>query len=214
MLDPQVARILEGVNRGGGAVWDIREARRIRTACDRLGLQLHMDGARLFNAMAVDGTAPTDWGAFLHSISICLSKGLGAPVGSVLIGPKEFIHQARRVRKRFGGGMRQAGMLAAAGLHALDHHVARLPDDHRRARRIGEAVRAHPAVEEVMPVETNIVIYTLRTGHSAIDHVADIAAGGIRCMAIGPRQVRMVTHLDVDDAATDRVLERLRSMAG
>ncbi|MBL8009754.1 MAG: PLP-dependent transferase [Flavobacteriales bacterium] len=202
------------VNRGGGAIWPLADVGRVRAACDAQDLRLHLDGARLFNAMAVDGTAPAQWGALFHSISICLSKGLGAPAGSVLIGPGPFIHQARRVRKRLGGGMRQAGLLAAAGLHALDHHVARLPDDHRRARRIGEAVRAHPAVEEVMPVETNIVIYTLRTGHSAIDHVADIAAGGIRCMAIGPRQVRMVTHLDVDDAATDRVLERLRSMAG
>ncbi len=197
------------VNRGGGAVWDIREARRIRTACDRLGLQLHMDGARLFNAMAVDGTAPTDWGAFLHSISICLSKGLGAPVGSVLIGPKEFIHQARRVRKRFGGGMRQAGMLAAAGLHALDHHIDRLKDDHARARRIGETVARQPWCARVMPVDTNIVIYDLAPGHTAAAHVERLGMHGVRCFAIGPQQVRMVTHLDVDDEGLAHVLEVL-----
>ncbi len=201
------------VNRGGGAIWDLAEVERIRAACDSQDLRLHLDGARLFNAMAVDGTGPALWGALFHSISICLSKGLGAPAGSVLIGPGPTIHQARRVRKRLGGGMRQAGLLAAAGLHALDHHVARLTDDHLRAKRIGAALGGHAWVEEVMPVVTNIVIYSLRTGHSATDHVADLAAGGIRCMAIGPRQVRMVTHLDVDDAAVDRVLERLRSLA-
>lgn len=202
------------VNRGGGAIWELAAVRRIREACDAHDLRLHLDGARLFNAMAADGSTPAQWGALFHSISICLSKGLGAPVGSVLIGPAPFIHQARRVRKRLGGGMRQAGMLAAAGLHALDHHVARLTDDHRRARRIGEALRDHPHVQDVLPVETNIVIHTLRAGHSAAGHVAALAEGGVRCMAIGPRQVRMVTHLDVDDAAVDRVLERLRTIAG
>ncbi|HQW85899.1 MAG TPA: GntG family PLP-dependent aldolase [Flavobacteriales bacterium] len=200
-------------NRGGGAIWDLAEVGRIRAVCDAQDLRLHLDGARLFNAMAVDGTTPAQWGGLFHSISICLSKGLGAPAGSVLIGPSPLIHQARRVRKRLGGGMRQAGFLAAAGLYALEHHVARLPEDHRRARRIGTALSGHAHVEEVMPVVTNIVIYSLRTGHSAIDHVAALASAGVRCMAIGPRQVRMVTHLDVDDAAVDRVLERLRSMA-
>lgn len=200
-------------NRGGGAIWDMAAVRRIREACDAHDLRLHLDGARLFNAMAVDGSAATQWGALFESLSICLSKGLGAPAGSVLIGPAPFIHQARRVRKRLGGGMRQAGILAAAGLHALEHHVARLPDDHLRARRIGEALHTMPRVDEVMPVVTNIVIYTLREGHSAADHVAALAREGIRCLAIGPRQVRMVTHLDVDDAAIDRVVDRLRSMA-
>lgn len=201
-------------NRGGGAIWDLEGVGRIRAACDVHDLRLHLDGARLFNAMAVDGTAPATWGGLFHSISICLSKGLGAPAGSVLIGPGPFIHQARRVRKRLGGGMRQAGMLAAAGLYALDHHVARLAEDHQRAQRIAMALSAHRHVEEVMPVVTNIVIYTLRAGHSATEHVAALAAGGIRCMAIGPQQVRMVTHLDVDDPGVDRVLERLRSTAG
>jgi len=152
-------------------------------------------------------------GAHFHSISICLSKGLGAPVGSVLTGPAPFIREARRVRKRLGGGMRQAGLLAAAGLHALDHHVERLREDHVRAARLGGALCTHPEVASVLPVETNIVIYTLRDGLVAADHVARLAALGVRCIAIGPRQVRMVTHLEVDDAAIDTVVERLTAIA-
>lgn len=198
------------VNRGGGAIWDLAEAKRIRAACDAHGLGLHLDGARLFNAITVDGTAPADWGAVFDSISICLSKGLGAPVGSVLLGPKGFIQQARRVRKRFGGGMRQAGILAAAGLHALDHHVARLKDDHVCAQRIGQAISQMPWCERLMPVDTNIIIYDLR--HDARAHVAMLERQGIRCLAIGPRQVRMVTHLDIDEAAVEGVIAALNSI--
>lgn len=198
------------VNRGGGAVWDINEAQRIREACDAQGLSLHLDGARLFNAMAVDGTAPRAWGALFHSISICLSKGLGAPVGSVLIGSASFIHHARRVRKRFGGGMRQAGILAAAGLHALDHHVKRLSEDHDRAKRIGEAIASRSWCVRVMPVDTNIVIYDI--DHEAGSHVSALETQGIRCFAIGPRQVRMVTHLDVSDDGIERTINALNSL--
>jgi threonine aldolase len=198
------------VNRGGGAIWDIAEARRIRAACDRLGLLLHLDGARIFNAMAEDGTAPAEWGKVFQSVSVCLSKGLGAPVGSALIGPRAFIHQARRVRKRFGGGMRQAGLLAAAGLHAIDHHVARLAEDHARARAIGAAIAEQPWCARIMPIDTNIIIYDLT--HDAKAHAAQLAAHGVRCFAIGPRQVRMVTHLGIDDDAVHRAVEALNSV--
>ncbi|MBL7964010.1 MAG: threonine aldolase [Flavobacteriales bacterium] len=200
------------VNRGGGTVWNIAEVRRIRTACDRLGLGLHLDGARLFNAMIADGSTPADWGRTCHSISICLSKGLGAPVGSVLLGTHAFIHQARRVRKRLGGGMRQAGMLAAAGLHAMDHHVGRLAEDHLRAQRIGKIISEQPWCARVLPVETNIIIYDLRPETDAKEHVAALASEGVLCFAIGPRQVRMVTHLDIDDDAVDRTITILRKM--
>ncbi len=200
-------------NRGGGATWPIGSIPAIRKVCDAHRLMLHMDGARIFNAMVADGSRPREWGAHFHSISICLSKGLGAPVGSVLTGPAPFIREARRVRKRLGGGMRQAGLLAAAGLHALDHHVERLREDHVRAARLGGALCTHPEVASVLPVETNIVIYTLRDGLVAADHVARLAALGVRCIAIGPRQVRMVTHLEVDDAAIDTVVERLTAIA-
>jgi threonine aldolase len=198
------------VNRGGGAIWDLEEAERIRAACDSHGLMLHLDGARLFNAMAVDGSAPKDWGALFHSVSICLSKGLGAPVGSVLVGSSAFIHQARRVRKRLGGGMRQAGIIAAAGMHALDHHVARLRDDHARAQRIGEAVAQRPWCVRLMPVDTNIIIYDI--DHDSKQHVSALEAQGIRCFAIGPNQVRMVTHLDVSDADAQRTIDALNAI--
>lgn len=198
------------VNRGGGAFWDLAEAQRVGGACAKHGLALHLDGARLFNAMAEDGTAPKAWGTLFHSISICLSKGLGAPVGSVLIGTKPFVHQARRVRKRMGGGMRQAGLLAAAGLHALDHHIHRLKDDHARARRIAEAIARQPWCERLMPVDTNIVIYDIATDARA--HVSALEQRGVRCFAIGPKQVRMVTHLEIDDDATERAIAALNSL--
>lgn len=198
------------VNRGGGACWNLAQAASVREACDAQGLSLHLDGARIFNAMAEDGTSPAQWGRIFHSVSVCLSKGLGAPVGSVLIGSAAFIHQARRVRKRLGGGMRQAGLLAAAGLHALDHHVERLRDDHARARRLGAAIAQAPWCDRVMPTETNIVIYDLRMGLDAKAHTEALGRQGILCFAIGPRQVRMVTHLDVDDAGIDRTIAALQ----
>lgn len=194
------------VNRGGGATWDIAEVERIRAACDANGLAMHLDGARLFNAMAMDGASPRRWGGLCPSISICLSKGLGAPVGSLLTGGAAFIHQARRVRKRFGGGMRQAGILAAAGLFALRHQVERLKDDHARAKRLGGSIAGMPWCARLLPVDTNIIIYDLSTGHDARSHVAALEKHGLRCFAIGPSQVRMVTHLDVDDAAIDRAI--------
>ncbi|MCB9184714.1 MAG: aminotransferase class I/II-fold pyridoxal phosphate-dependent enzyme [Flavobacteriales bacterium] len=199
------------VNRGGGAIWDIAAVKRIRAACDRHELGLHLDGARLFNAMAEDGTAPEQWGGLFDSISICLSKGLGAPVGSVLLGSGEFIHQARRVRKRLGGGMRQAGFLAAAGLYAIEQNTGRLKEDHERARRIGVEVATMPWCAHVMPVSTNIVIYDLAEGHDARRHVDALRAHGVLAFAIGPAQVRMVTHLDVDDAGIDQVIDAFRN---
>lgn len=206
--------IENSVNRGGGAIWDSAEIGRIRAACDRNDLVLHLDGARIFNAMTVDGSAPKQWGALFHSISICLSKGLGAPVGSVLTGDKSFIHEARRVRKRFGGGMRQAGILAAAGLFALEHNVARLKDDHARARQLGQALAAKPWCAHVMPVDTNIVIYDLEAGLDAKAHVEQLKQQGVICFAIGPSQVRMVTHLDIgedDIEQTIAALKRIRT---
>lgn len=187
-------------NRGGGAVWDLAEVDRIRAVCDAHGLMLHLDGARIFNALAVTGGTPADWGRPFHTVSICLSKGLGAPVGSVLVGPADVIHEARRVRKRLGGGMRQVGMLAAACHYALDHHVARLPDDHARAARLAEALAASPLVVDVMPVVTNIVIATLRNDMPAARWLEALRGHGVLAAAFGPHMVRLVTHLDLDDA--------------
>lgn len=197
-------------NRGGGAVWRLDEVKRIRTLCDQRGLALHMDGARIFNALAVTGERPAEWGAAFHSISICLSKGLGAPVGSVLIGERDFIRQARRVRKRFGGGMRQAGIIAAAGLHALEHHVARLSDDHARAMRLEQVLSKLSWVESTLPVETNIVVFTLKNKSGVGDILTKLCEADILAMQFGPGMVRMVMHLDVDDAALDHVVNALQ----
>ena len=212
LANTRLVSIENTVNRSGGSVWDIREVERVRAACHAHGLALHLDGARIFNAMAVDGTRPVQWGRLFDSISVCLSKGLGAPVGSVLTGSRDFVLQARRVRKRFGGGMRQAGIIAAGALFAVTHHVDRLKEDHARAKRIGEALRNAGWVERVLPVETNIVIYDLIAGQDATRHVAALKESGVHCFAIGPRQVRMVTHMDVDDDAIALVIDSLERL--
>ncbi len=207
-----VVSIENSCNRGGGSTWDRSTATEIVTFAKSLGLRTHMDGARIFNALIARNERPMDWGPLFDSVSICLSKGLGAPVGSVLIGSRDLIAEARRVRKRMGGGMRQAGLLAAAGLHALDHHVERLHDDHARARAVSDVLARSPNVEMVMPVETNIVIYVLANGASAKAHVARLQERGILAFAIGPDRVRLVFHLDVDDAGTDQAMTVLTSL--
>jgi threonine aldolase len=200
-------------NRGGGAVWDLREVDRIRNVCDAHGLGLHLDGARIFNALTVTGEAPEAWGRRFDTLSVCLSKGLGAPVGSVLIGSGERIAAARRVRKRLGGGMRQAGLLAAACLYAMDHHVQRLTDDHRRAKDLERALLELPFIAAVMPVETNIIILTLAGDRMAAPFIAALRERGILAAAFGPQMVRLVTHLDVDDAAISHTISVLQELA-
>lgn len=198
-------------NRGGGAVWDLAEVARIRTVCKEHDLALHMDGARIFNALAVSGEAPTAWGALCDTISICLSKGLGAPVGSVLVGSTALMREARRVRKRLGGGMRQAGLLAAACTHALDHHVDRLKDDHARAKRLETALNELPYVSSVLPVQTNIVLFTLKD-RMADEFLAKLREQGVLAIAFAPDTVRMVLHLDVDDAGLDHTINALQQL--
>lgn len=199
-------------NRGGGAIWDKDEIARIQEVCTDNGLKLHLDGARLFNALAETGESPTDHGRLFDSVSICLSKGLGAPVGSVLTGGKGFIAEARRIRKRMGGGMRQAGILAAAGLFALDHHVGRLMDDHRRAKVIGNALERSPLFEEVLPVQTNIVIARLAQAGNAGRFVTRLRENRILVNQVGEKQVRFVTHLDVNDRMMDRLVDVLEKL--
>ncbi len=194
-------------NRGGGAVYDLDEALRIRAVCREHGLALHLDGARLFNALVATGQDERSWGATVDSISLCLSKGLGCPVGSVLIGDRAFIDAARRMRKRFGGGMRQAGLLAAAGLYALEHHVERLAEDHRRARRLGEALAARPWCAELLPVETNIAIARVTPDRPVAAMLAALESGGVLAAGMGGDLLRLVTHLDVDDDAVDYAAE-------
>ncbi|MFT4033197.1 MAG: GntG family PLP-dependent aldolase [Siphonobacter sp.] len=187
------------VNKGGGCYYDLAEIQRIKTVCDTNGLSLHLDGARLFNALVETGESPAQYGAVFESISICLSKGLGCPVGSLLLGTKGFIKKARRVRKRFGGGWRQAGFLAAAGMYALDNHIHRLKEDHKRAKTIESIARQVPEVMDVLPVKTNIVIFQLADGLLSTDYVQKLAQKGIRTATFGKDKVRMVTHLDFND---------------
>lgn len=195
-------------NRGGGSCWDLTEVLGIRRVCDAHGLRLHMDGARIFNALIARGGTAVAWGAPFDSVSICLSKGLGAPVGSVLIGTRTFIQEARRVRKRLGGGMRQAGMLAAAGLHALDHHVDRLKQDHVRAAAVASILEGLPGVTEVFTPETNILIYSLRGEAKA--YVEALRSAGVLAHAFGPKQVRLVFHLDLTDNDMNLLVDALK----
>ena len=186
------------MNKGGGSIYTLNEVRPIQALCQEKGLKLHLDGARLFNALVETGDAPADWGKLFDSISICLSKGLGCPIGSVLLGSKADIKRARKVRKVFGGGMRQAGFLAAAGIYALDHQVARLKEDHSRARSLGEFLMKAPYVVEVLPVATNIVIARLE-GISPEAYLQELNNKGIKGVKFGKDLVRFVTHLDFGD---------------
>jgi threonine aldolase len=189
------------VNKGGGSVYSAEALQEISDFCRQVQIPLHLDGARVFNAMEATGQKPQQYGAWFDSISICLSKGLGAPIGSVLIGSAAFIKKARRVRKRLGGGWRQAGLLAAAGIYALDHQVERLKDDHARATAIAKVCANLPWVDSILPVVTNIVIVRLKDGISANEQVAMLKAKGIRCAPFGPQYIRFVTHLNFDDVA-------------
>lgn len=200
------------VNKGGGAVYSFSEIAKIRDVCTRHQLKLHLDGARLWNALIETKENPLQYGACFDSISVCLSKGLGTPMGSVLLGNKEFIKQARRVRKRFGGGWRQSGYMAAAGIYALDHHRERLAEDHRRAREIGLLLKETGPVKEIMPVDTNIVIFTLQDSVPADHFVKKLAGNGVRCAPFGSHQVRMVTHLDFGDDHLAELQKQLRSI--
>ena len=186
------------MNKGGGSIYTQDEIKPIHALCKEKGIKLHLDGARLFNALVETGESPADWGAQFDTISICLSKGLGCPIGSVLLGTKADIKRAKKVRKVFGGGMRQAGFLAAAGIYALDHQVERLKEDHHRARVLGQFLVQAPHVAEVLPVATNIVIARLE-GISPEAYLQQLAAQGIKGVKFGKDLVRFVTHLDFSD---------------
>ncbi len=193
-------------NKGGGSIYPIAQIRAIRALCQQKKLALHLDGARLFNALVETGDSTHEVGALLDSISICLSKGLGAPVGSVLIGNQAFIAEARRVRKAMGGGMRQAGYLAAAGIYALDHHVERLRDDHAHARMLAEALAQLPWVTNIRPVQTNILIFDLVPPRSPVEFLDFLKKKGVVASAFGPQTIRFVTHLDVSREMIEEVM--------
>ncbi|HKG51450.1 MAG TPA: GntG family PLP-dependent aldolase [Actinomycetales bacterium] len=201
-------------NFGGGTVQPLDQAKALRAGVEGTRVRLHLDGARLFNACVATGESLQDWGSLFDTVSVCLSKGLGAPVGSVLVGNRDLIARARVWRKRYGGGMRQVGILAAAALHALDHHVDRLADDHARARLIAEAcASARPGVVDPQAVRTNIVVLDLSgRGRTASDIAAGAAEGGVLVSAFGPRALRLVTHLDVDDDGAQRAADVLAGL--
>jgi threonine aldolase len=199
-------------NRGGGSCYDFNQLVKISKLCKERKLKFHLDGARLFNALAVTGAKTTQVGKVFDSISICLSKGLGAPVGSLLIGDAPFIKQGRRVRKVFGGAMRQSGFLAAAGIYALDHHIERLKEDHERAKIIGQFLPDCNFVSEVMPVETNIIIFRLEEHINAGKFIDDLKSKDILVAGFGPQTIRMVTHLDFTDEQLDILTTTLLSL--
>jgi threonine aldolase len=199
-------------NRGGGSCYELEEIRAIRKACDENRLRLHLDGARLFNALVEKQQSPKEYGQTFDSISICLSKSLGCPVGSLLLGKKDFIRKARRVRKVFGGGMRQAGYLAAAGIYALQHNVERLRQDHDHAKQISEALGKKSFVGEILPVETNIIIFGLKQPWTSKVFVDKLKESGILGHPISPTQVRLVTHLDVTPVMVEKTIDVINKL--
>ncbi|RSK44252.1 threonine aldolase family protein [Hymenobacter perfusus] len=199
-------------NRGGGSCYELAEIGAIAEVAQRQRIPLHLDGARIFNALVATGQDAREYGRLFDTISVCLSKGLGAPVGSVLLGSQAFIQKTKRIRKVMGGGMRQAGYLAAAGLYALHHNVERLADDHRRARQLGTALTAQPYVAEVLPVETNLVIFRLHDTTPADGFLAQLEQHGIKASSFGPQMIRFVTHLDVDDIMITRIEAALATL--
>ncbi len=194
-------------NRGGGSCYNFDDIKAIKKVCEANNLLLHLDGARLFNAIVAKNELEKDYGKIFDSVSICISKGLGAPVGSVLIGTKDFIKKARRIRKVFGGGMRQAGFLAAACMYALDNHIERLQQDHYHASRLAETLRQKDFTGEMYPVETNIIIFQVKGKYTASQLAEVLKKNDILAIAISKTQVRMVTHLNITSAMIDEAIE-------
>jgi threonine aldolase len=203
----QLVSLEDTANRGGGAVYDYQDIINISDWCQKKKLPLHLDGARLMNALAYTGQNPQDYAKSFDSISLCLSKGLGAPVGSVLIGSTDFIKKARRVRKAFGGGMRQAGMIAAGGLFALKNNVARLKLDYQHALLLEENFNQQTWVSSIMPVMTNIVVLHLKDKDKRDQIIQKYVDNGIRCMAFGEGMVRFVTHLNISESDIQKTIE-------
>ncbi len=197
-------------NRGGGAVWPLEQLSRTAGRGRELGLRTHLDGARIWNACAATGLVPADYAKHFDSVSCCFSKGLGAPVGSAVAGDEAFIGRVRRFRKMFGGAMRQSGILAAAALHALDHHRARLVEDHENARRLADAVANTKGLRMAMPAETNIVIFDVEpTRGTAAAYCTRLKDQGVWMLPFGPQRVRAVTHMDVSRAQIDEACAAL-----
>jgi threonine aldolase len=199
-------------NRGGGSCYDMEALHKIKAVCSEKGLAFHLDGARLWNALVAKKQTAKEYGELFDSISVCLSKSLGCPVGSLLLGKKDLIKKARRIRKVFGGGMRQAGFLAAAGIYALRHNINRLDEDHQHAKMIGNVLAKKKFISQVLPIETNIIIFELDGSISAPDLVAKMKTYDILGYAIAPNRVRLVTHLDISGEMTNKTIEVIEAI--
>ncbi|HEX3023813.1 MAG TPA: GntG family PLP-dependent aldolase [Chitinophagaceae bacterium] len=199
-------------NRGGGSCYDFTEIERIKTVCLQNNLKFHLDGARIFNALVAKDETAHQYGEVFDSISVCLSKGLGTPVGSVLLGTTNFIKKARRIRKVFGGGMRQAGILAAAGIYALEHNIARLAEDHWHAKAIAAVLKEKDFVGEILPVETNIIIFEIKGRFTSQQFAEQLKAHSILAIAISPTQVRIVVHLDITNEMVNQTIQVIKTL--
>lgn len=199
-------------NRGGGSCYDFLEIEKIKEVCLQHGLALHLDGARLFNAIVAKGENPTQYGKVFDSISICLSKGLGTPIGSLLLGSKDFIKKSRRIRKVFGGGWRQAGYLAAAGIYALENNIDRLEEDHKHAKMLVDALSKKDFAGTIFPVETNILIFEVKETYTPVTFAEKMNEHNIRVLAISKTQVRMVLHLDVTAEMVSKIIKVIESL--
>jgi threonine aldolase len=194
-------------NKGGGACWDFEELKKIKKICTKNNLKFHLDGARLFNALVAKNESPKQYGDLFNTISICLSKGLGAPIGSVLLGDEIQINKALRIRKLFGGAMRQVGYLAAAGIYALDNNINRLADDHHKAKLLGETLQSLSFVKSVEPIETNIIIFNLIYSVKEEHFIEKLKANNILISNMGQGKLRMVTHLDFNTKMLEKVIK-------
>jgi threonine aldolase len=199
-------------NRGGGKCYSLDELKELSEYCKSRNLAFHLDGSRAFNAIEKHGHDIRTYGRLFDSVSICLSKGLGAPVGSLLLGNKGLIEEARRVRKVFGGGMRQAGYLAAAGIYALKHHVNRLSEDHIHAEKLARKIEGSRQVTSIIPPETNILLFDVNPDFGSAYFLEKLEKAGVRAVAFGPNRIRMVTHLDVSPSEIEKAGELSREV--
>jgi threonine aldolase len=199
-------------NKGGGACYEISELQKIKQICIDHNLKYHLDGARLWNALVAKNQQPKQFGELFDTISVCFSKGLGAPIGSVLISDSETIHRALRIRKIFGGNMRQSGYLAAAGIYALENNINRLEDDHRRAKELGQVLQQLPWIETVVPVETNILIFEVKKALDEKTVIEKLKSKGILISSMGQGKLRIVTHLDYRQVMHEYVMENLEKI--
>lgn len=199
-------------NRGGGNCYDMTELLKIKTLCTEKGIKLHLDGARLWNALIAKNETPLQYGRIFDSISVCLSKGLGAPIGSLLIGNKDFIQKARRIRKVLGGGMRQAGYIAAAGIYAFENHYERLAEDHKHAKILASEFSKKDFIENIQPVETNIILLEVKRKHTPISLQTLLKENNILCLPVSSTQLRLITHLGISHDMIDKTIAIIRKL--